>query len=245
MPYGHFRTPLVAICFALALAGGGAVAAEPFRLLSPIGDAANGAVLLVPGCSGFITRNGSNHYDERGSALQAAGYFVVFVDYLGRRHLTDCAGGRDVSHADVAADILEAAAWIQHQARIAADKIAVIGWSFGGGGVLAAVTAMPSGPPLLTKAVTYFPDCRGTMPWSSPSVSVLMLMGAMDVVAVPALCQQALKDVSSQSLRMVLYPDARHGFDMGNLPERTEFGRLGYHPEAAKASWTAVLDFLR
>ena len=44
---------------------------------------------------------------------------------------------------------------------------------------------------------------------------------------------------------MVLYPDARHGFDMRSLPERAEFGRLGYHAEAAKVSWTAVLDFLQ
>ena len=29
----------------------------------------------------------SNHYDERASELRAAGYFVVFVDYLGRRQL--------------------------------------------------------------------------------------------------------------------------------------------------------------
>jgi hypothetical protein len=50
------------------------------------------------------------------------------VDYLGRRHLTNCAGGRDVSHAEVAADILEAAAWIKGQALVASDKIYVIGW---------------------------------------------------------------------------------------------------------------------
>src|SRR5215470_971062 len=245
MPYGHFRTSLVAICFALALAGGGAVAAEPFRLLSPIGDAANGAVLLVPGCSGFITRNGINHYDERASELQAAGYFVVFVDYLGRRHLADCAGGRDVSPAEVAGDILEAAAWIKDRAAVASDKISVIGWSYGGGGVLAALKAMPTGSPLLTKAVTYYPDCRQTVPWSSPAVSVLMLLGAMDGVALPALCERGVKGVPPEQLRVVLYPNARHGFDMRNLPERAEFGRLGYQAEAAKASWAAVLDFLR
>src|SRR5262249_58328381 len=75
-------------------------AADPFRVLSPSEGASNPAVLLVPGCSGFVARNGINHYEERASELQAAGYFVVLVDYLSRRHLTDCAGGRNVSHAE-------------------------------------------------------------------------------------------------------------------------------------------------
>ena len=246
MPSVHARTSahLLSVA-AAALAANMTLAAEPFRVLSPSEGTSNPAVLLVPGCSGFVARNGINHYDERAGELQAAGYFVVFVDYLGRRHLTGCAGGRDVSHAEVAADILEAAAWIKGQARVASDKIFVIGWSYGGGGVLAALKAMPPGPPLFAKAVAYYPDCRRAMPWSSTSVSALMLMGAMDEVALPALCDRAMKGAPPNSLHTVLYPNARHGFDVRSLPERAEFGRLGYNAEAAKASWTAVLDFLR
>jgi dienelactone hydrolase len=220
------------------------LAAEPFRVLSPSRDTPSPAVLLVPGCSGFVARSGINHYEERASELQTVGYFVVFVDYLNRRHLTDCSGGRDVSHAEIAADILEAAAWIKGQARVSSDKIFVIGWSYGGGGVLAALNAMPPGPPMLAKAVTYYPDCRRAMPWSSTAVSVLMLMGAMDEVALPDLCDRAMKGAPPNSLHSVLYPNARHGFDMRGLPERAEFGRLGYNAEAAKTSWLAVLDFL-
>ena len=233
------------LCLAAAvLAASIALAAEPFRVLEPSGGASNPVVLLVPGCSGFVARNGINHYDERASELQAAGYFVVFVDYLTRRHLTNCAGGRDVSHAEVAADILEAAVWIKGQARVASDKIFVIGWSFGGGGVLAALSSMPSGPPLLAKAAMYYPDCRRALPWSSTSVSALMLMGTKDEVALPALCDRVIKGMPNRS-RAVLYPNARHGFDMRGLPDRAEFGRLGYNAEAAKASWTTVLEFLR
>ena len=230
---------------AMTFVPGASSAAELFRLLSPAGGSSNPSVLLVPGCSGFSARNGINHYEERASELQAAGYFVVFVDYLARRHLSDCAGGRDISHAEVALDILEAAAWIKSQGRVAPDKIFVIGWSYGGGGVLAALKSMPPGQPPFTKAVLYYPDCRRGTPWSSTSVSVFMLMGAKDEVALPALCERAVKGVPPSSLRMVLYPDARHGFDMRSLPERAEFGRLGYHAEAAKVSWTAVLDFLQ
>ena len=72
-----------------------------------------------------------------------------------------------------------------------------------------------------------------------------MLMGAMDEVALPALCDRVIKGMHPNRLRAVLYPNARHGFDMRSLPDRAEFGRLGYNAEATKASWTAVLEFLR
>jgi dienelactone hydrolase len=48
-------------------------------------------------------------------------------------------------------------------------------------------------------------------------------------------------------MRLILYPDARHSFDVRSPPERADypFGTLGYNAEAAKASWATVLDFLR
>jgi dienelactone hydrolase len=228
-----------------ALAASVTLAAEPFRVLAPSGGTPNPAILLVPGCSGFVSRNGINHYEERASELKAAGYFVVFVDYLVRRNLTDCAGGRNVSHAEVAADILEAAQWINGQAHVATDKVFAIGWSYGGGGLLAALAAMPPGNPILARAVAYYPDCRGAKPWSSADVATLMLLGAIDEVAIPSLCDGVIKGVPFNNLRVIVYPNARHGFDIRSLPERTEFGRLGHNPQAAEASWTAVLEFLR
>jgi dienelactone hydrolase len=223
-----------------------AFAAEPFRVLAPSEPTRRPTVLIVPGCSGFAVRNSVNHYEERARELQALGYFVVFVDYLSRRQLTDCGGGRYVTHAQVAADVHEAARWIQAMPGVNPSKIFVIGWSYGAGGVLAALrTLPPESPPLLAKAAMYYPDCRRAMPWSSTNVSGLMLMGAMDQVALPALCDPVIKAVSPNSLRTVVYPNARHGFDIKGLSERDEFGRHGYDPEAAKASWATVLDFLR
>src|SRR5438552_12933091 len=102
---------LVAIFAGVTLASStNTLAAEPYRVFSPSGGTPSAAVLLVPGCSGFVATNGVNLYEERAGELQAAGYLVVFVDYLARRNLTDCGGGRDVSRAEIGSDILEAAA---------------------------------------------------------------------------------------------------------------------------------------
>ena len=106
-------------------------ATEPYRMLSPSGDAPHPAALLVPGCSGFAATNGVSPYDERAGELQAAGYLAVFVDYLGQ--FSNCA---HVSHAQVGENILEAVTWTRAQAGVDPGRISVIGWSYGGGGVL-------------------------------------------------------------------------------------------------------------
>ena len=148
---------LYAAVLALVLLDRTASAAESYRTLPPSGDVPHPAVLLVPGCSGFAATSGVNVYEERAAELQAAGYFVVFVDYVGRRMQNNCA---HISLAEVSADIIEAAAWVRDQSGIDASRISVIGWSYGGGGVLAALKAMPGAPPI-AKAVMSLP----CLPW--------------------------------------------------------------------------------
>jgi dienelactone hydrolase len=46
-------------------------------------------------------------------------------------------------------------------------------------------------------------------------------------------------------LRVILYPDARHGFDMRGFPTDAHSGAPAYNAEAAKASWEAVMQFLK
>jgi dienelactone hydrolase len=185
--------------------------------------------------------NGVDHYNERAADLQAAGYVVVFVDYIHKRMQTNCAY---VSQTEVGTDILEAATWTRRQSGIDAGRVSVIGWSYGGGGVLAALKAMPPVLPI-KKAVMYYPVCRGAGPWSTV-VAGLMLLGAMDDIAFPALCDAVAAGMPPDRLRTVTYPNARHGFDMRGLPVSADHasGAPGYNAEAAKASWSVVLDFL-
>lgn len=219
-------------------------AAEAYRVLSPLADSPRPAVLLVPGCSGFVARDGYNLYEHRAQELQAVGHFVVFVDYLARRNLPHCAGGRDVSLTEVGDDIVKAALWIRQQPGVATQVFA-IGWSYGGGGLLAALEAMPVGSPPIVKAAFYYPVCSRAKPWSSSGITTLMLLGGADEVALPKLCDPVIRGAPPGSLRTIVYPDARHAFDNKSLPERAEFGRIGYNAGAADASWRAVLDFLQ
>ena len=224
----------------VVLAWGIARAEEPYRVLPPPGDGPHPAVLFVPGCSGFTGTNGINVYDERAAELQAAGYLVVYVDYIGKRMQTNCA---HVLPDEVARDIIEATKWTRDQAHVDASRVSVIGWSYGGSGVLAALKAAPSNAPI-AKAVLYYPVCRGAPPWFGSTIG-LMLLGAKDDIAVPALCERVAKDVPPERLRLIIYTDARHGFDTPGFPTDGPSGAPAYNAEAAQASWTAVMQFLK
>jgi dienelactone hydrolase len=179
-------------------------------------------------------------YDERAFELQAAGYFVVYVDYIGRRMQSNCA---HVLQSEVSTDILEAATWTGSQSNVDANRISVIGWSYGAGGVVAAIkAALPDTP--IAKAVMYYPVCRGAPPWPN-TVTGLMLLGAMDDIAPPALCNPVSKGVPAETLRVIAYPDARHGFDMRGFPKDARAGGPAYNAEAAEASWKVVTEFLK
>ena len=211
-------------------------------MLAPPGDTPHPAVLLVPGCSGFAARNGVNHYELTAKQLRDAGYAVVFVDYVERRMQSNCA---HVFPSEVATDIAEAAAWARAQPGIDGGRLSVIGWSFGAGGVLVALKAMPHEPPI-AKAVLYYPVCRGTLPWSAP-VRALMLLGGKDDIALPKLCKPIIDAIAADRLQVITFPDARHGFDAQSLPAPADPspGVPAYNAEAAKAAWAAVLEFLR
>lgn len=105
--------------------------------------------------------------------------------------------------------------------------------------------AMPKAP-LIVKAVMYYPVCRGAGQWSA-DVAGLMLLGQNDDIALPVLCDAVAKGMPSDKLHVIVYPNARHGFDMRNLPDRADlpFGSPGHHADAADASWKAVREFLK
>ena len=213
-------------------------------MLEPSGAAPAAAVLLVSGCSGFVAMNGLNVYRKRADELYRLGYAVLAVDYLGKRGAQSCAG--TVTHEEVAAEIVAAARSLRSRPKIDPKRIYVIGWSFGGGGVLAALRSMPGNDPDFARAATYYPSCRGAVAWQA-NVKVLALLGGEDTVAPPSLCATAFRAVPADRLRAITYPGALHGFDVASLPARTtyQFGTIGYLASADAAAWQEILAHFR
>ena len=78
-------------------------------------------------------------------------------------------------------------------------------------------------------------------------IPVLVLRGRSDTVAPPYLCHTALEGKpGNQRVEIITYANARHGFDLSELPPKVEYayGTLGYDPMAAAAAWTEVQRFL-
>jgi dienelactone hydrolase len=197
---------VITLAMAATLLSSASADEDTFRVLSPGGSGRHPVVLLVPGCSGFVPNSGINVYDERATELQAAGYLVVYVDYLGKRMQTNCAY---VGQAEVSADILEAVKWAAAQSVVDPGRISVIGWSYGAASVLAALNAASSDPPI-AKAALYYPVCRGAGPWPA-TASGLMLLGGADDIALPAICNAVAKGPGADKLKVITYPNARHG----------------------------------
>jgi dienelactone hydrolase len=131
---------------------------------------------------------------------------------------------------------------------VKASQIATIGWSLGGGAVLAALgqlTATDNSP--LRAVVAYYPYCRDLQPWQA-KVPALSLMGrsgrSRTAGGLPTgFCATAARHHPSGAR---FYPEARHGFDVSDLPPYAKFGSeiVGYNAAADAAAAREVEQFM-
>jgi dienelactone hydrolase len=187
-----------------------------------------------------------NYYERVAEQLKRQGYMVVFVDYLGRRGLQSCSRA-PITHADAAKDLAGVVTWLRSQPTVDKTQVNALGWSYGGGVVLVALSTYPAEQLGVSRAVVYYPDCRPVRPWQS-ATPVLMLLAGDDDVAPGKACQDAVrKNATPAAVKTVVYPGALHAFDVAELPARTQYpsGTIGYHPQAAAAAWAEVQNFLR
>jgi len=220
-------------------------AGDEYRVSRPDSPGPHPAVVLVPGCSGFKPAFAPAAYERPAEQLRAQGFVVVWADYLGRRNLTNCAGG-GVTQEEAGRDAVAAASWVKSQPDVDPKRITAIGWSWGGGSLLAALGDRGVNDLVLARAILYFPYCQATGP-RYHQIPVLVLRGGSDTVASPQLCEPVLRGASGEAgVKIVVYPGAFHAFDASELPPKVEyqFGTVGYDPKAAAAAWREVLRFL-
>jgi dienelactone hydrolase len=215
-----------------------------YKIFRPKGPGPHPAVVFMSGCSGFTPGFAPEHYNLVAEKLRSKGYVVVFADYLDHRGKMSC---MEVTTAEAAEDLVAAAAWLKSQPYIDPARITAIGWSFGGNAILVAINNYKTDQLVFSRAIVYYPSCGGLWKWKA-KVPVLMLLAGEDRVARSDMCQDAAKEsANTDMVKMVIYPDAQHCFDMSELPPEMyyEFGKIGYDPQAAAAAWREVERFLR
>jgi len=218
---------------------------DSYRVFRPDGSGPHPAVVFLSGCSGFNWKLAPAAYEHPAEKLRSLGFLVVWVDYLGRRNLPNCSTG-GVSQDQAGKDAVAAALWVKSQPGVDPQRITAMGWSWGAGSVLAALADRSVKDLTFTRVILYYPYCMGSEPLKH-HIPVLVLRGGSDTVAPPHLCQTALESKpGNTSVKIIVYPNARHAFDKSELPPKVEYayGAVGYDPKAAAAAWTEVLRFL-
>lgn len=193
---------------------------------------------------------GLNDYArQRARMLAELGYTALAVDMYGDGKVG--AHPREASefmnavlaHADIAkARFVAAKQLLETQPSVDPDKIAAIGYCFGGGTVLAMARA---GVDL--KAVVSFHGMLSTQTPAQPGqvkARVLVETGADDQMAAPADVDAFKKEMTTAGVKFQIdvYPGAKHGF---TNPEADEVARqyglpVGYNADADKKSWAAM-----
>ena len=220
-------------------------------LTKPDGAGPFAAIVHLHGCSGL--GNAFKAGADKGlwsPRLAAWGYVVLVVDSFTTRGISQaCTGG--LAPAARIADAYGALAYLSRQPFVDVNRIAVIGFSQGAITTLAAVGQHDfdlfdhEGDRKFKAAIAFYPSCPsdGTM-----TVPTLILIGELDDWTRASACttMMASRTGAGSPVRLIVYPDARHGFDIVALPPGREyFGhRVEYNAAAAEQATEEVRQFL-
>ena len=188
-------------------------------LVLPAGAARGPAIIALHGCGGpWARRDG-----PWAVTLAKAGHAVLLPDSFGSRGLgSQCATARRAVTASGQRrqDAIMAAQWLAARPGTPAGGVALIGWSNGGGTVLATARAAPDLPAgLFRRFAAFYPGCAAAAAdatWQ-PAAPLMVLVGESDDWT-PAPPCHALQALHPKQITLIGYPGAYHDFDVPDRP---------------------------
>jgi dienelactone hydrolase len=214
------------------------------ELYRPTGKGPFPAVILLYPCSGRLPARIEQADAARYTAL---GYAVLALDNFTARGIADggCTGGG--ASVDGVMDAYGALMQLANLPIIDPERIAIVGYAFGANVALSAVEF--DGPERLfdrqfAAAVAYYPYCPEKL---AVSVPTLILTGALDAWAPPRSCERmmARRTGLGASMRLVVYPEAHHAFNLPIESRRFYGQQLEYNEAADRAAWNETAALLR
>ena len=195
----------------------------------------SGPVIIV-----ISGQTGPNSYQSYAAELAKLGYYSVLLtgaDILNPAHTGPVNLKKAIERA-------------QRSPSAVKGKVAVIGFSLGGGGALYEATAIPD---LVSMVVAYYPSTRT---WANNidslvkrfKVPVLMMPGGLDryksccLVETARAIETAAK-ASGAKFELVVYPDANHGFNLQTGASGEPMG--AYRRDDDRDAWRRTVEMLK
>jgi dienelactone hydrolase len=232
------------------------------------------AVVMLHGCSGLGSAKGPfAFYRDWRDFLVEKGYVTLMVDSAGSRGLGQTCTSKELANAMWAerpGDAYAALAFLQSQPFVISNRIALMGWSQGGGVVLETIPThglgRPSPPPAhdFAAAIAFYPGiCSDKLQAAhldaSPeswvtSIPLLVLQGELDNWTPAKPCEAFLRGAQARGapVAVQMYPGAYHSFDAPDLAlhavekyRRNDWAPIEGTNEAARAdAHNRVAQFL-
>jgi dienelactone hydrolase len=233
--------------------------AEPVRLIGylarPPGAGPFSAVVLLHGCGGFHSSMIS--WADR---LSRYGYAALAIDSFGPRGMDDHCGG--FFFHEQAADAYAALRYLTAKPFVRPSHVAIMGFSMGGGSVLAALEKDLLEQRYSEKfraGIAFYPVCQYASGLTTGPV--LVLVGDKDDWTPSSSCEAMAAGRSElgaprtpgdrTSIELVVYPGVHHGFDQLDLSLAPTRGitikghRAEFNEEATRNSIVRVRNFLQ
>lgn len=192
------------------------------------------AIVLAHGCGGMSDRRGNLAARHRDWAERFArwGYVALHVDSFGPRGVDAvCELKERPAHPwNVrTGDQYAALDFLATRADVDMQNVFILGWSHGGSTVTGVVRAQavegrPPSAPRFKAAIAFYPGCERPLAQKryAPAMPLLILHGAADDWAPVEPCVALADRLKSEGfpVRMIVYPEAVHGFDAPATPLR-------------------------
>jgi dienelactone hydrolase len=217
---------------------------EPIRghLEKPAGAGPFPAVVLLHSCLGLPSNRRATQ-----STLAGAGFVALFVDEFSTRGLTETCS---VDFPSLSSDAFGALAYLAREPGVDPQRIAVVGFSQGADGALAAA-ASPTGSAHgvssglgFRASAAFYPPCANEQ-GQRLAIPTLIVVGAADAVTPAADCRR-LAEGQAGDIRLSVYPGVAHCFDDPAFAGgRRVLGMpLRYDPRAARRGMAELIAFL-
>jgi dienelactone hydrolase len=234
------------------------------KLCTPMEGASAPAILICHGSDGVDGRG-----EFHAAALREAGFVTLEIDMWAARGTQRGAAARPRSPQETLADAFAALAFLRAQPEVDPERIAVMGFSWGGVVTLLSAVAANAGPRLngakgFAAHAAFYPVAwaydrvPGLELTGLTGAPILIQTGEADSYDPPGAAQALAERLAARGeapVRWVSHPGATHGFDR-DLPAQTindPFAHAGqggpvlmeFNPTAASTARTEAVDFFK